>query len=300
MTPIISVVITCYNYGHYVAGCLESVLSQTFQAFEIIVVDDGSTDNTGEMVQSFLGDPRITYLKQSNRGQANAKNRGIREARGEFVAFLDADDLWEPDKLQKQLDCFDDETVGVVYSRALYIDDQGKNLNREVESFGIHLTPRWGKVLPYLLFDNFVPFSSAMVRRKLLARGFNENIKMAIDWELWLYLSLECRFGFVDEKLLRYRMGHEGQMSKNAQERFRCTDGILDTFLEKHGHKLSRRLIKQVLAHKYYLRWNYFLDKDPVQARNFLRKALCNRVNVVLILKGLMRKWLKSSHKRWK
>ncbi len=289
--PTVSVVISCYNYGHYVGSCLKSVLSQTFQDFEIIVVDDGSIDDTCEVVQSFLDDPRITYLKQSNKGQASAKNRGIREAQGKLVAFLDADDLWEPDKLEKQVACFEDEAVGVVYTRAIYIDSQGKDLNREVESFGIHLTPRWGKVLPYLLFDNFVPFSSAMVRRGLLARGFNEEIKMAIDWELWLYLSLECQFEFVDEKLLRYRMGHQGQMSKNALERFRCTDGILDTFLEKHGHKLSRKLIRQVLAHKYYLRWNYFLYEDPVQARYFLGRALCNQVDVLLILKGLVRKW---------
>ncbi|GAB6144247.1 glycosyltransferase [Desulfocicer niacini] len=292
MVPAVTVVITCYNYGHFLADCLESVLNQTFQGFEILLIDDGSTDHTADVAARYSGDPRLKYIRQANQGQARAKNRGIQNAQGDLVAFLDADDLWESEKLEKQVALFGDDQVGVVYSRARYIDAHGADLNRAIESFGVHLTPRRGHVLPYMLFDNFVPFSSAMVRRDLLGQGFNEELKMAIDWEMWLYLSLDWKFDFVDESLITYRMGHSGQMSHNVDERFRCADGILEQFLKNHTHRLEKGFINDLFAHKYYLRWIYYFEREPARAREFLKKAVGYKVDLLLIVKTLARRWL--------
>ena len=106
--PRISVVVTCYNYGAYLEGCLSSIMAQSFQDREIIVIDDGSTDDTPQVMARFSETPDLRYIRQANGGQAVAKNAGIRAARGEFIAFLDADDLWEPEKLAKQVRLFAD------------------------------------------------------------------------------------------------------------------------------------------------------------------------------------------------
>lgn len=290
--PEVSIVITCYNYGHFVAACLDSVFAQTFADFEIILVDDGSTDDTEARVRPYLSDSRLRYIRQENGGQANAKNRGIRESRGRFVAFLDADDQWEPDKLQRQLPLFDDDSVGVVYSRARYVDEHGHDLHIEVEQLGEYLVPQSGRVVEQLLFDNFVPFSSSVVRRQLLGDGFDESIRMAIDWKLWLYLAMEHRFAFCDEKLLVYRMGHSGQMSRNAEERFRCTDRIMEEFLALHGPRIDEQVRRDVLAHKYYLRWEYFRNRDASLGREYLGKAVRNRLDTVRVVKGLVKSLL--------
>lgn len=289
MIPEVSIVITCYNYGQYVSKCLDSVLNQTMTDFEIVLVDDGSTDDSEEKIKPFLSDSRLRYIKQVNSGQANAKNHGVCESKGRFVAFIDADDMWVVDKLEKQLPFFKNNDIGVVYSRALYIDEDGNNLCHEVEDFGKYLKPQSGYVINHLLFDNFVPFSSSIVRRELLNIGFNEKNKMAIDWELWLRLSLDWQFAYVDEKLLLYRVGHSGQMSKNAEERFRCTDRIWGNFISENGHKISNNEIKTALAHRNYLRWEYFRRVNPQLARRYFSKAIRSKIDITRIFKGFIK-----------
>ena len=104
--PTVSVIVTCYNYAQYLEGCLRSILNQTYQDFELLIINDGSTDNTDEVVARFLDNEKIRYIKQNNTGQAIATNNGIMAASGELIAFLDADDLWEPTKLEKQVKLF--------------------------------------------------------------------------------------------------------------------------------------------------------------------------------------------------
>ncbi len=113
MNPQVSIVVTCYNYGKYVARCLASIQNQTFPDFEVIIVDDGSTDNSELQIRPFLQDKRFRFIKQKNGGQANAKNRGVKESKAELIAFLDADDLWEEEKLEKQIKLFDNSTKKV-------------------------------------------------------------------------------------------------------------------------------------------------------------------------------------------
>jgi glycosyltransferase involved in cell wall biosynthesis len=116
-TPQISAVVACYNYGQYLDGCLRSIIDQTYCDWEVVVVDDGSTDDTPQVMERFAGVPNLRYVRRENGGNAIAKNTGIRESHGEFIAFLDADDLWEREKLAKQIRLFDNPRVGVVYSR---------------------------------------------------------------------------------------------------------------------------------------------------------------------------------------
>jgi glycosyltransferase involved in cell wall biosynthesis len=286
---MISVVITCYNYGKYLSGCLESVLDQTYRDIEIIIVNDGSTDDTDEVIKKYLSNPRVRYIKQRNAGQANAKNTGIRNASGEFVAFLDADDVWEKEKLEKQLRCFDNAEVGVVYCRAKYLNEDGNFTDFEMTPY--YLQPRRGKVTEWFVFDNFVQFSSSIVRKECFERcgGFDEALKMGIDWDLWLRLSPVYQFDFVDEKLLYYRMGHAGQMSKNMDERYRCADRIIKNFLEKHPGYVSRWTIRKANAFTCCGRGEYYRTRDRKKSTFYFLSAIRHNPAEIGAYKGLIK-----------
>lgn len=220
--PKVSVVITCYNYGQYIGAAIESVLDQTWQDFEIIVVDDGSIDDTPQVMAEYHGHEKIRYLRQENQGQPKAKNRGITESRGEFVAFLDADDLWLPEKLALQLRLFSDPAAGVGYTRRYWIDSEGQVVQ------GNERTLRRGTILNYIFIDNFICFSSAMVRRELLTAfgGFDESLPMGIDYDLWVRLAAQCQFDYVDRPLVNYRTGH-ANLSRNTMRRYECAEKIM-------------------------------------------------------------------------
>src|SRR5690349_16219408 len=128
MPPAVSVIVATRNYGRYLAGGVRSVLDQTFTDLEVIVIDDGSTDDTPAVVGPFLADPRVRYHRTDGLGQSRAKNLGVLQARAPLVAFLDGDDEWLPTKLDRQLSLFADPAVGVVYGRRTLMDAAGRDL----------------------------------------------------------------------------------------------------------------------------------------------------------------------------
>ena len=270
----VSVVITCYNYGLYLTGAIDSVLHQTCNNFEILIIDDGSTDNSAKIAQKYTTDPRVHYFRQDNGGQAKAKNAGIRYSAGELIAFLDADDRWAPNKLQKQVALFQDPLVGVVFSRAKYIDKDGEEI--PYNSTGRWFTPKRGKVTEALFIDNFVPFSSSIVRKECLDRfgTFDETLKMGIDWDLWLRISTGYHFDFVDEPLLEYRLGHSGQMSKNMEERQRCSDRIMKGFLENYPEALNSKNVREAYYYTFCNRGSYWRHINKEKSYGFLIKAI--------------------------
>ncbi|HJT77666.1 MAG TPA: glycosyltransferase, partial [Gemmataceae bacterium] len=217
MTPRVSVVVATYNYARFLGGALESALGQTFRDLEVIVVDDGSTDDTAAVVRPYLADGRVSYVRTDHVGQPAAKNVGVRLARAPLVAFLDADDRWLPAKLARQVPLFDaDPGLGVVYARRRLIDEEGWPL--EYEQPVLHR----GEVLGPLFERNFVCFSSAVARREVLeCEGlFDEALPLAIDFDLWLRVARHYRFDYVDEPLVEYRVGH-ASLSRRQDERLR-------------------------------------------------------------------------------
>lgn len=231
MPPSVSIVIATYNYGRYLAGCLDSLRAQTVADWEAIVVDDGSTDNTMDVSHPYLSDVRIRLHRSDHVGQPAAKNLGIRLAQAPLIAFLDADDSWYPTKLERQLALFDNNPeLGVAFTRRLLMDEQGR------------LMPSWqpechrGHVLHELFRDNFIAFSTSMVRRTVFDKVglFDERIPLAIDWELWLRIAKHFTFDFVDEPLVLYRTGH-ANLSRRLEERCHVVLGIRRRFLEQQG-----------------------------------------------------------------
>jgi glycosyltransferase involved in cell wall biosynthesis len=243
-------------------------------------------------MKKYLPDPRIRYIKQNNAGQANAKNTGISNASGEYIAFLDADDLWEKSKLEKQIPFFSNPSVGVTYCRAKYLDEAGHEFNYDMTAD--YLQPRRGLVTNWLFFDNFIQFSSSVVRKECLDRfgGFDESLKMGIDWDLWLRISTAYQFDFVDERLFYYRMGHSGQMSKNLKERQRCSDRIMNKFLKNYPCVLKPQTIRQAYTFTYCSRGEYYRSSDMRKSTNYFMESI--RINPAEIgaYKGLLKNLL--------
>jgi glycosyltransferase involved in cell wall biosynthesis len=206
------VVVPVYNQERYVAECVASALDQTFADREVVVVDDGSTDRTPEILAAF-GD-RIRYVRQENRGAAAALNHGVRLARGEYVAWLSSDDVYLPRKLERQVALLDaDPAVDLVYTDFCEIDGEGRLL-REIRS------PYYADRHEFarrLLWNNFVNGSSVLLRRRAFdaAGGFDESMRLHADGTMWFRLLKNGRFGHVPEMLLKYRW-HAGNASHDG------------------------------------------------------------------------------------
>ena len=201
--PLISVVIPVYNGAKTVQETIESVLNQTFTDFEIIVVDDGSQDNTLEVI-SAIPDPRIQVMQGDHAGANAARNRGLHHSSGEYVSFLDADDLWTPNKLQAQFQALQKHPeAAVAYSWTDRIDEQGNYLRQ-----GGHLSVS-GHVLAELLIANFIENgSNPLIARQaaIAVGGFDETLTACQDWDMWLKLAFRYQFAAVPESQVLYRL----------------------------------------------------------------------------------------------
>jgi len=243
--PTVSVIIPTYNRAHLIGRAIQSVLDQTYQDFEIIVVDDASTDNTEEVVSNF-DDERIRYirLKENSGGSAAPRNTAIRTARGEYIAFQDSDDEWLPEKLEKQMRLFEIQPleVGVVYTgfwkiwghRKIYIPSPG-------------ITRKEGNIHDGLLAQNFVAAPVAVVRKECFRKvgGFDEELPTLMDWELWIRISKCYRFRCIDEPLVisYYTPGGVNEQGGLIQAK------TLKLILEKYFDDIKKN--KKTLA-KYY------------------------------------------------
>lgn len=249
-TPRVSVVMATFNYGVFIAQAIQSVVDQTYTDWELIIIDDGSTDCTPDEVRRFVADPRIHYYWQKNRGQPQAKNAGIRLARGQLIAFLDADDAWAREKLLKQVMLFDgDPDLGVAYTGRRMMDPNG-SISGDPDDQMVR-----GYVLDVALKRTIPPFSSCVLRRAVFddVGLFDESIPLAIDYELWLRVAVKYRFDYVDEPLLLYRTGHANLSTRFRERRAIVLETIMPRFLNDYGGRrhLSFRVIAEAYADTY-------------------------------------------------
>jgi teichuronic acid biosynthesis glycosyltransferase TuaG len=210
MPPLVSVVMPAFNAGRHIAQSIESVLGQTFGGWELIVVDDGSTDDTAEVSRRFAAaDGRVRYFRRTNGGQAAARNTGLAHARGRVVAFLDADDLWLPDKLAAQVAVLEESGADFVYCDGYVFSDDGADTSEK--HFHALPGPTPGAEMFRTLFGaNHVGTLTVLVRRAALdAVGlFDEGraYQNCEDYDLWLRLAKHgARFYGMTERLVRYR-----------------------------------------------------------------------------------------------
>ncbi|WP_017663477.1 glycosyltransferase [Baaleninema simplex] len=217
--PKISVVVPAYNCETTVRATLDSLFNQTFKDFEVLVVDDSSTDDTLNAVKA-IEDPRLRVFSYPNAGPAATRNRGFNHILGQYVSFIDADDLWTPDKLAAQLEALDaNPDAAVAYSWTDYIDESGQVLRP-----GSHLSVS-GDVLSHLLLADFLENgSNALIRRDAFAavEGFDESFTVAHDWDLFLRLAYRYFFVCVEKAQILYRLTAASVSSKVVRQEQFC------------------------------------------------------------------------------
>jgi glycosyltransferase involved in cell wall biosynthesis len=202
--PMVSVVVTAYNVRPFIAETLRSVISQPYSNFEVIVIDDGSTDGTAEILESWSSEPRVRIIRQANKGSSSARNAGARAAKGEFLAFIDGDDLATPQRLQSSIAALREYPDSALsYGRIDLIDETGHTLSRRRSS-----RYRSGWIAGELRYRNFIPFSAITVRQCAFEQigGFDESIRSSEDWEFLWRLATKFEVRFVDECLILYRV----------------------------------------------------------------------------------------------
>ena len=205
--PSVSVVVPAYNAERYLEECLTSILAQSFPDLEVILVDDGSTDRTPEIAQTFV--PRIRYHRQENQGVAGARNTGIRLAEGEYVSLVDADDALCPRATETQVELFTRyPQAGMVHGGAHLIDELGRSLGRRGSPVGeaVSYAPS-RQAVRHLLKRNTVVCSSVMVRKSCFEEpgGFRQEFVPGEDWEMWLRIAAHHDVIYIGRPLARYR-----------------------------------------------------------------------------------------------
>ena len=210
MNNLVSIIMPSYNTGKYIRQTIESVLAQSYKNWELIIVDDCSTDNTDEVVKPFLSEQRIKYLKnEMNSGAAVSRNRALREAKGKWIAFLDSDDLWKPEKLYKQINFMENNGCSFSYTNYSEIDEDGK-------PNGITVTgPK--KITKTGFYNYCWPGClTVMYDRDVVGLIQIADIKKNNDYAMWLKVCQKAECYHLDENLALYRKGRAGSVSSHS------------------------------------------------------------------------------------
>lgn len=266
--PLVSIIIPVLNGEAFIAEALASAFAQTFRDFEIIVVDDGSTDNTLEIVAGF---ERTTVITQSNRGHAAARNRAVASARGDWIAPLDADDRWEPTKLEAQIKRIHD--ADVIYTAARNFGDASRV---DEVTFRGHECPE-GEVFDELLADNFITHSSALIRSRMFhaVGGYDESLTSSTDWDLWLRLSAAgARFAGCREPLTHYRWA-AAAVSRNYRRTCESRLVVVERAMASaRGQRLSAVAKHKVRSNVWRTSAWFAGETDPLTAVRWYANAI--------------------------
>jgi glycosyltransferase involved in cell wall biosynthesis len=265
--PAVSIVIPTYNRSRLLARAVKSVLNQTYRNFELIIVDDASTDNTEEVVNSF-NDERIKYIRhEENKGEAAARNTGIKAAGCDYIASQDSDDEWLPEKLAKQMKLLGDSPpeVGVIYTGFWKME----NNKRTYVPFS-WVSQKNGDIHKELLYGNFIGSPVVLIKKECFdtAGLFDERLRNLVDWEMWLRISQHYHFRCVDEPLA---VAHYD--ADNISSNYRTFIEALESVLEKYYDEFTGN--KKLLAKHYIDIGNLLMVNMEMQkGRNYLIKAI--------------------------
>ena len=279
--PDVSVVIPAYNAMKYLPDTLESVLQQTHTNFEVVIVNDGSSDDIESWFESSVIDPRVRLFSQNNQGLSAARNSGIKVAQSELIAFMDADDLWHPSKLEKQFQLFKAcPDIGLVYTWLLYVDESANPTGKVVRySFE-------GDVWNQLTAFNFVGCGSvAMVRRACFeaAGNFDVNLDSYVeDWDMWLRIARDYTFAVVREPLV-YNRKYSGSLSTHWEKMQQSFPKVIEKAFRSASPELLHLKNRSYAHANLCLAWKVLQSqhKDYRMAMDFWTKAFTQYPQIV-------------------
>ena len=293
--PIVSVIIPTYNRAALLPRAIRSVLNQSFQDFELIIVNDGSTDNTEEVVKSFE-DNKIRYIRhEKNRGGSAARNTGIKAAQGQYIGLLDDDDEWLPEKLEKQINKFQglSEGYGVVYSGFSYVyDKKGEIICNNVPMLR-------GNVYDSLIKGCILGSPTPVIKKICFQKAgfFDETLPSCQDWDMWIRISKNYNFDFVPDILAKHYV-HGVQISVDLNVKIIAREKLIEKYWIDLSQKpqtlsilLTRLGILYSLGEDYTKARKYFfasIKKDPLKRGNYIHlllSALIPSLHKVLIKK---------------
>ena len=254
--PKVSVIIPTYNSAQFIVETLESVFAQTYKNYEVIVVDDGSTDNTKEVLKPYMS--KIRYIYKENGGPASARNVGIKNARGEYIAFLDSDDLWLPEKLEKQVRYFEEHPqIYMVFADCIRFGEEVSNTPRNDTKYLIS-----NDMFVNIWWYNIVPTSTVMVRKSCFEKvGFFDEAKeleTTEDTEMWLRIARECEVGYLREVVTKYRVRMSGYSRSNINRAYNSAKLVIDKYWGDIKIRGYTRKFYDLKLHRHYL--NYGLS----------------------------------------
>lgn len=265
--PNVSIIVPAYNAEDYIGETIQSVLKQSYENWELLLVDDESTDGTKEIIQKYLNDPRIKYFYKKNGGQGSARNLGIKKARGDYLAFLDADDLWDVDKLKTQIKVFSENKVSLVFSKLRRIGKNGKYQNTDLGS-GTGMYRGFRALFLLAAGTITIPNSSVMATREGVVEAglFSEKdeIRNFEDYDLWFRMLISgYKFYGIEEAKGDYRI-HEGQSTYNNPGSSLKLIKYLEDMYEEYPEK--RQYFEFLIVHRLS---SYFrLHGKTSEARN--------------------------------
>ena len=277
--PEVSVVIPLLNASRFIGFALESVLNQTYPVKEIVVVDDGSTDHPEVSLKPYVD--KIRYVQTVNGGPGSARNLGVKHCSSPLIAFLDADDQWEEDKLEKQIKALLVQNAAMCYCGRTEIGAEGEFIGEFAQSE----YPQ-GAILERLIEENHISTSSAVVMRKDvfdLLGGFKESTKLSVseDFELWCRIAAQYKIAAVKEALVRYRL-HEGNITRNNVKSYIGKIAALESlrgWLESAGLLDARRTgaigEKISTTHLHYA-WGFAQGSDYLNAKKAVANYVCS------------------------
>ncbi len=241
MNSLISVIVPTYNRQKYIKKALDSVLFQSYQNFEIIIVDDGSTDDTKSVVEDYLKDPRVFYLYQSNQKVSMARNNGIKNSRGEYIALLDSDDYWlDSKKLEKQVNFFENNPEYLLTSGGIIrVDESGRELSRV-------LNPTSDRdIKESMLFSCLLAPSGAMFRKSIFERigGFNNSSDLSEDWEFFLEIGRLGKCYNFQDYFVAYLQGSQNRSNFNRKDNLKYNLSLIKKYKKVYPHFKKAYLI---------------------------------------------------------
>ena len=284
-TPMVTVVIPCYNSLRYIAETMETVLKQTYQDFEVLVVNDGSTDGTADWVNALSDrEPKVRMVSQANQGLAGARCTGVTNARGKYVAFIDDDDLWELTKLAKQVNSLESNPqAGLCYTWTALTDSEGKPTGRVIASNAE------GNVWQAMTEMNIVCCGSTpMIRRSCFddVGLFDRQVSPSDDWDMWWRIAAKYEFTVIKEPLILYRQ-HPNNSSKKCDRMLETSRILIERNFANAPTELLHLRNRSYGCIYLYLGWRAIENNDYQQADEFRDRAIAHRPQLAYSAKSI-------------